>query len=725
MNKLLKYLLLGIAAAVVVAALGIVYIALTFNPNDYKSRIIQAVKESKQRNLRLDGDIKLSFYPSIGANVSSVSLSEYRSDKEFAAIESLHVSLALLPLLHKEIIVDQINVNGVKISLIGDKDGRTNYDDLLGKGETAAQSQDKTVASPIKFDVASITVENTSFSYLDQRSGAQFAIKDLTLHTGRLANKLPCKIDISARLQSAPTKTDVMVQVATEVTFDLDAQRYQLRNLDARLNGKALDFTDLKTAVSGDIDADLGSQKISANKLSLNANLDAAFGKLDAIVTLPSIQLNGQSLNIPTLNLDANLKQPAQEFSIKASAPIAGDMKLQQFDLANLKVALNARGDKLPNKSVSSELQGNVQLDALKQSVRVSLAGGLLQSQIKARVAVNNFANPAINFDIALDQLDADLYLPKSAAAPVKTDAQSPEQPIDLSALRTLNLDGSLQIGTLKAFDVKFQKLHMDVKAKDGIVKVAPLATNLYNGTLAASITVNAVTAQSGFTANAKLDGIELGPLLGDALKMDFLSGKGNVALNLTTQGNLVTLLKKNLNGTMSVTLADGALKGINLAKSIRDFRSGGDKTQAASEMEKTDFSELKAGFKITDGVAHNDDLSLKSPFIRVAGNGDINIGQDNLNYLVKATVTGNIEGQGGKDDVAGLTVPVRLSGPFAQLKYKLEFVAMISDQAKQKAAAAADAAKQKAQQAIDAKKEQAKDKVQEQLKQGLKGLFK
>ncbi len=460
------------------------------------------------------------------------------------------------------------------------------------------------------------------------------------------------------------------------------------------------------------------------SKLILSANLDAAFGKLNAAVSLPSVELNGQSLNIPALNLDVSLKQPAQEFTIKASSPIKGDMKLQQFDLGNLRVAVNARGDKLPNKSVSSEMQGTVLLDALQQKVRVSLAGGLLQSQIKAGVTVRNFATPAINFEIALDQLDADLYLPKSTAAPVTTDAQAPEQPIDLAALRTLNLDGSLQIGALKAFDVKVQKLHVDVKAKDGIMKVTQLAANLYNGTLASSITVNAAQAQPGFAAIAKLDRVEIGPLLTDALKMNFLSGKGSIALNLTTQGNLVNLLKKSLNGTISANLADGAVKGINLAKSIRDFRSGGDKTQAASNMEQTDFSELKATFRIADGIAHNDDLSLKSPFIRVAGNGDINVGQDSLNYLVKATVTGNIEGQGGKDDVTGLTVPVRLSGPYTQLKYKLEFGAMISDQAKQKAAAAADAAKQKAQQTIDAKKEQAKEKVQEQLKQGLKGLF-
>ena len=63
MNKILKYGLLGVGAIVVVAVAGVAYVAATFNPNDYKAQIIKAVKDSKQRNLRLDGDIKLSFYP--------------------------------------------------------------------------------------------------------------------------------------------------------------------------------------------------------------------------------------------------------------------------------------------------------------------------------------------------------------------------------------------------------------------------------------------------------------------------------------------------------------------------------------------------------------------------------------------------------------------------------------------------------------------------------------
>ena len=85
-------LLLVIAAVVA-------YVALTFDPNQYKAQIIAAVQERTQRTLKLEGDLALSFWPSLGAKIGKASLSERGADREFAAVQEAHVSLKLLPLL--------------------------------------------------------------------------------------------------------------------------------------------------------------------------------------------------------------------------------------------------------------------------------------------------------------------------------------------------------------------------------------------------------------------------------------------------------------------------------------------------------------------------------------------------------------------------------------------------------------------------------------------------
>jgi AsmA protein len=746
MNKILKYGLLGIAAVVVVAAAVVAYVAATFNPNDYKAQIIKAVKDSKQRNLRLDGDIKLSFFPNIGASLSKVSLSEFRSDKEFASIQSARVSLALLPLLRRQVVVDEVAVSGLKATLVKHRDGTTNIDDLLG--QTGQHPQQQKIAAgtgtPLKFDIASVSIEKTSLGYRDESSGAKYAVKDLDLRTGRIAVGVPSKIDFSANIQSSQPKLDINTQIQTTLALDPEKKKYQLNGLNLQASGTALDIGNLKVKAGGDVSADLASDefaaksfslsasgkkdkddfevaldapslqltrdKYSSDRIKLDAKLNGAAGDIAANLTMPGIEGNAQSFRISALSVDLDVKQPEQAFRLKLASPLSGNIRSQQFDLDKLGITVTATGDKLPNKSVSSEMKGSVHIDAAKKIVQANFAGGLLQSQIKARVAVKGFAEPAINFDVDVDKFDADPYLPKKTTQAAKPQAKAPEQPFDLSALRTLNLDGNLRIGSLKVANVKSSQLHLGVKAHDGLMNISPMSARLYQGSLNGSLSINAQHTPS-FDIKQKMNGIDVAPLLKDAANLDLAEGKGNIVLDLTTRGNTVSELKKALNGKVSVNLANGAIKGINLAKLVQGVQNLSKDTRTQTlgvdKNEKTEFSEFKANFKVHDGVAHNDDLTVKSTVLRLSGNGDIDIGHDRLNYNAKAAFAKTAQGRAA-------TLPVNVSGPFDALKFKVDYGALLVDVAKQRI----DEKKEKV-------KEDAKAKLQEELKKGLKGLFK
>ncbi len=664
MNNTLKYSLLGIAGVGAVALAGAGYLLATFNPNDYKPQIIQAVKDSTQRTLRLDGEISLSFFPNIGANLGKVALSEYQSEQTFLAVDSARVSLALMPLFSKQVVVKEVAVNGLQASLIKHRDGTLNIDDLLA----SKKQPDESKSSVVNFDVAAIALENSRLAYRDEGSGAQYTLADLNLHSGRIASGVPTEIALDTKIQAAQPALDASLNLKTGLSFDLDKSHYQL-------DGLALQTL-------GNID-----------KQSFDVALEAA-----------SLQLDQKIISGEGFALTLNFVQPAQTFKLTLRSPLKGDLASQQFSLPKLALALQATGDKLPNKSISSEMQGSAQLDLAKQRVQLQLAGGLLQSQVKAKAAIANFAAPVISFDIDVDQFDADPYLPPKAE---KTAQSGVEEPIDLSALRNLNLNGNLRVGALKVANVKSKDVRVGVKAQRGLVDIAPLSANLYEGRTSGSISIDArATPVIGVKQN--LNGINVAALTKDAADFDTLEGKGNVGINLGMRGDRVSTMKKSLNGTLALNLADGAIRGINIAKKLRDAKSmigQSAQTQTANQEEKTDFSELKANFKVTNGVAHNDDLLLKSPLLRLTGNGDIDIGNDRMNYLAKATLAKTLEGQGGQDAVGGLTVPVRISGPFGDLKYTLDFAAMVSEQTKQK---------------VEQKKEEVKTKLQDQLK----GLF-
>jgi len=86
--------------------------------------------------------------------------------------------------------------------------------------------------------------------------------------------------------------------------------------------------------------------------------------------------------------------------------------------------------------------------------------------------------------------------------------------------------------------------------------------------------------------------------------------------------------------------------------------------------------------------VARNDDLDVKAPLVRLGGAGDIDIGNSQLNYIARATVVATSKGQGGADldHLAGLTVPVKLTGPFDAPKYEIDYRSLATDAVKAKA---------------------------------------
>jgi AsmA protein len=356
---------------------------------------------------------------------------------------------------------------------------------------------------------------------------------------------------------------------------------------------------------------------------------------------------------------------------------------------------LAVSGPNIPGKSLKAAVKGGARADWDKRNANAEVALKVDESNIQAKVGVANWAQPAVNFDVVADRLNVDRYFPpeKPGAAPAggagKPGGGAPaaEKPIDLAGLKTLNATGNVKVGALQVQNIKADNVAAAIKAAGGRLDVSPMSANLYQGTLNGAAAVNANT--NTFAVKQTLAGVSIGPLLRDAANKDLLEGRGNVALDVTTTGNTATALKKALGGSANVVLKDGALKGVDIAGAIRQARAMlGSKSaleQQAKGGQKTDFTELTASFAIKNGVARNDDLKAASPLLRLAGAGDIDIGESRLDYLVKATVVATATGQGGKDlsQVAGVTVPVKLSGPFDNLSYSVDVGALATDVAK------------------------------------------
>ena len=579
--KIFLYLALGL---VLLAGVAVAIFAMTFDPNRYKDDIQRLVKERTGRTLELKGPLELAFYPSLGAKVSGVALSEREPKTQFLSLDAAHASVALLPLLSGQVIVDRVRLSGLKAQIVKGKDGRFNFQDLIEapadkpKPQPEPKKPPEAGGGPVAFDIAGVSIEGAALTYRDLNTGQEIALADLKLETGRIAENAQGKLEFGTSLKRN--------------TPPLEAKLALNGSYSLKPEAVALDFT---------------------------AKLDESTIKGKAGMTRAKVAAYDFDLNIDRLNLDRYLASSEKK---KEPAP--------------------AKKEEPPSRKAEA---------------------------------------------------DADA-------------------PVDLSGLKGLNAKGRVEIGALQVQGLKLAALKTEIRAAEGRAEVGPHSANLYEGALSGTLTLDGNANRVALKET--LTGIAIGPLLRDFAQQDRVEGKGNLSLDVATAGKSVNALKSALAGTAKVSLRDGAVKGVDIGAIINKARSalGSQSAQAADGKEKTDFSELNATFVIKNGVAHNEDLDVKAPLFRVTGAGDIDIGRSTINYVAKAAVVATTQGQGGKgrSDVAGLTVPVKLTGSFDAMKYEVDYRGAASELAKSKVG-------ERAKEAIDKSRGKVEDKVRDRLK--------
>lgn len=817
MKNILKYAAWGFGGIILLVLLAMAYFAATFDPNDYKQQIIDTVKTEKDRTLNIDGDIKLTFWPKLGANLGKVSISEHKADKEFASIESAKVALAVLPLLKKSLVVDTIYIDGAKATIVKYKDGTTNYDDLL--------SDEESESSEVQLNVQGVNITNSAVNYVDETKGTQYSISEFNLNSGRIAVAEPIDLETNFTVTANQPVVNAKANIKGNFLHDPESNHFKVKGLNGDIQGELAGGKNMDIKVTGDIDAqpddmaflinglklvasgnfdgtqqsvDLNAPSISIENDQVNSNnvtISVAQSKASDTLTLnmvladmkgspKAIQSSGITgdlsmvqgkrtvngtfsspfsgniealiFDIPKLVGQLDIKDPSLPngamkgtFNLSANTDIKNELANSQFNLVlddtklngNVTVAsfkkpnikFNINADKLdlnkllgaPKKTTSTgastskpadmsalsalRLDGKLKINSivydkyvvsglnlgLKADGKKVAVNGLNvkvnDSQIKGALSISQFKKPLYTFDLDIDQLNLNDYITEE-----KSDTKSTgDEVIDLSALKALNANGSLRIGKLNYGQTKVSNVRIDLKADEGVTTLSPLSASLYGGSMKGSLRLDARTTPH-IAFKQTLSRVSVGPLLQDTINNDMLSGTGTVKLDITTKGNTVNNFKKSLAGNSSLALADGALKGIDIAGQIRGIKNkvnmlkGKAVETESDDTAKTDFSELTATFTIKDGIAHNEDLAMKAPILRLAkGNsrGDVNIGSETINYTATPTIVKSIKGQGGEnlDDLAGIAIPLKISGTFTDPKYGLDTKAIVTGLAKSK----------------------------------------
>ena len=627
-KKIIKLCLtvIGVAVIFVVAIAGI-FIA-TFDANHYKQDLSDIVRDSTGRDLQFYGDVELTFYPALGMELGALSLSNAVGfgSTPMIKVDKVSISVDVASVIAFSPEIDELILDGLKINLQNNNKGVTNWDDF--KEPQDAQSPNAPLLR---------TEPKSSGSSSSNQSKVKSEPMNISGAFGGL-------------------------NITNAELSWVDAQagsEYLVQNLT------------IKTGrITPEAPFDLKMQVVVKSKGEINADIDLA--------TQIQYWFDNGRLNLTDLVLN-----------------------------------VSAAGEPLPlgkiQVGIASEL---IELNPQKRSV--SLKGLVLKiddNTIKGNVTVSDTAQPVINFKLASNKLDIDALIgmtpvhPSSVTPKKSTTAtesitgiesnsvnvipDAVKEPVKIilpmDLLRIIQADGELVVKQFTMQNLLLNDINLGISTNAGIVNLDPIRMNLYDGSVSGQVRLDVNGALPKYRVNKKIQGVQIGALLTDLNGENRINGVLNANVSLSTQGEWLSVLKKNSNGDIALALRDGAVKGFNIRHSIDKAKAKlkGD-SEPPKQESQTDFSSLELSGLIKKGVFISNDLKLQAPIIRVSGEGQVDLNNETVNYLVNAKLVGTIKGQdgGAADDLSGLLIPVRIDGPLAEPKIDVQLDEMLKKKA-------------------------------------------
>lgn len=704
--KYLKYLAFALGGLSTVVAAGALYLYATFDGSRLSAELTHFAKQRYQRTLRMEGPVELSMFPRLRLGLPASTLSGRSGSGEFIGFEQASISVRLLPLLTRRVVVEEVEIAGLRMALLRDKAGKLNAADLLGQdGDTPSSSGNE----PFDLDVGSLRIERGAVTWMDERDGRQLALSGLSVETGRLGPAADGRLRATTRLTRAEPATDVHVELDGTYRLGEPDGRLRLRQLKVAAHGDFAGWQALdgEAALSELEWADTGPSPIQGVSFEIRGKAAGDAFELRANaprLTLTTAGPEAESVEA-SLRLDGKLRGGSVRLRLNGLVPADGGLKgsklTSELDLrlasgrvvgalagplrwqaASRQLELpGLAGDVsfTPTRSGARPLKFATEADTRVDLQRSSAAGRFaLRSeaqQVKGSWTLPRIDSTAIGFDIDVNRLDADTLL---ASRPANNPAaDKTEDRIDLSALRGLDVDGTIRIGHLTAAGLKLEQVKLPVSVHGGRLVSSGHSLSLYGGTLDGSLSIAAGDGKASY--RGYLQNADLGALLKDAGVRQKVSGTTNFFVEVNSSAESRSSLLRDMQGLARLRIRNSSVPGIDINQAIAEWRSALGSRQGARrphrDREATAVGELTASFRIENGVARSSDLKADSHMLRVSGTGDLDLARRQIDYLTKVmfVVVPVLPDSGPLASLRGVALPIRVKGPFGAPDWHLE----------------------------------------------------
>ena len=232
-------------------------------------------------------------------------------------------------------------------------------------------------------------------------------------------------------------------------------------------------------------------------------------------------------------------------------------------------------------------------------------------------------------------------------------------------ALKGVNANVTVTLDQFVYAGIRIGAATLNAALSGGKLTAEIQSLRAYGGTGGLSVAIDAAGEVPTQRLKLTLDNFAAYPLLSDVLDFENIEGTGAIVLDLTASGASERAMVSAMDGTASFAFADGALRGLNVAKILRALTTGILTGWQFDDEAKTVFNKFGASFKIASGQAQTDDLRLLGPLVSVGGAGTVDMPAQRLKFRVNPLMLASVEGQSGKNSILGFPVPIALSGPW------------------------------------------------------------
>jgi AsmA protein len=652
MKKALK--ITGIVLGILVLVVILLAVALPFilNPNSFKDEIAKLVKDKTGRELVIQGDIKLSVFPWLGMQIGPAELSNAKgfSSVPFASITQTDVHVRFWPLLHRQIEVGEVKLDGLNLDLEKDADGHDNWQDISEHLAHVPAKGEGGSGGNIDLSVAGVAVTDSQVRWTDAEKHQQYTISDFSLKLGAFASAKPLSME------------------------------------------SGFDFTGTNPAVQGHVDfsgtaiADLEHRLYTADdaKLDMQAQGDAVpGGQVKASLHWQHVAYNAEQGSLAVNGLTAgaygvNLQLEAQGSGIGKNANFSGSAKLARFSPRDLLKALghpdlaNAR-----DTGAFSAAFGSFGFVAGPSSMALnSMDFTLDDTHMTGSAGIKDFKTRAIGFDLDVDKFDADRYLPpQQLGTPDK-----PREEIDLDkvglplrTLRVLDAHGRVHVGNFTLLGAKLGDLSFALDAQDGLVDVKPFSASVYGGSADGELSIDAREAngdQPVVSETVTLHGVQIAGLAQDLFKTDKFSGAVDLTAAVRAQGRVVGEMRHTVTGRITYEVKGGDLQGVNVWDAIvRAYAQTQGRAAPAPAAAQTEFGDVRGSSSVNRGIMVDRGFSAALPALALSGAGKLDLTDLTVDYNLKGRVTGTPPGGAAAVGLKGANLGLHVSGALGNLK--------------------------------------------------------